>query len=95
MQLARENNRMLHKMRRNSFIGGVVRVIFYFLILVVAPLYVYTTYVAPLVQNLQSTLQQVQGTNAAAQQQLNGFEQAWKSFESKLPWAGSTSSAAQ
>jgi cell division septal protein FtsQ len=92
LRLAQENNRMLHSMRRNAFLGGIVKFIFYVLILVVAPLWVYTTYLAPLIQNVQETMQQVQGTNAKAQAQLGSVQDLWKSFEAKLPTLPSTSS---
>lgn len=93
LRLAQENNRMLHAMRRNAFLGGIVKFIFYILILVVAPLWVYSVYLAPLVQNLQQTMHQVQGTNAGIQTQFTGFENAWSSFVSKLP--GFTASSTQ
>lgn len=85
LRISQENNRLLHKMRRNSFIGGIVKFIFYILILIVAPLWVYTTYLQPIVQNLEKT-------NAQTQQQIVSFQNAWKSVESRLPSFGTTSS---
>lgn len=84
-RLAKENNKMLHAMRRNSFLGGIVKVIFYILILVIAPLYVYSTYVQPLVANLEQTMQQVQGTNAKAQAQFGSLESMLKQAGSIIP----------
>lgn len=83
-RLVKENNRMLRSMRRNAFLFGIIKFIFYILILVVAPLWIYSTYLAPLVQSAQQTLNQVQGTGAKAQIQLNSFEDTLKQFESKL-----------
>ena len=84
-RLAKENNKLLHAMRRSAFLGRLVKFIFYILILVVAPLWVYTTYLAPLVGNLQQTLNQIQGTNAKAQSGLNSLQSALKQVESKIP----------
>jgi hypothetical protein len=85
LQLTRENHKMLHAMRRNAWLTGIVKFIFYILILVVAPLWVYTTYLAPLVAEMQKTISQVQGTNAKAQAQLSGIENMFQQVTSKLP----------
>jgi uncharacterized membrane protein YukC len=84
-ELTRENNKMLHAMRRNAWLGGIVKIIFYILILVVAPLWIYSTYLAPLVSNMQQTINQAQGTNTKVQAQLTGFETMVKQVESWIP----------
>ncbi len=94
-RLARENNMMLHSMRRRAFFTGIVKVIFYILILVIAPLYVYSTYLQPFIANLQQTMNQVQGTNAQAQAQLNGFEHIVKQLASSIPTIPSISQPKQ
>jgi flagellar biosynthesis/type III secretory pathway M-ring protein FliF/YscJ len=83
-ELSQQNNRMLHAMRRNALLGGIVKFIFYILILVVAPLWVYTTYLQPLVQNLEKT-------NAQTQAQFTALQDTWKAIESKIPGFSSTS----
>jgi hypothetical protein len=90
LRLTRENNHMLHSMRRNARLAGVVKFIFYILILVVAPLWVYSTYLQPLVGQMQRTMNQIQGTNASAQAQFLNFEQLFKQLGSKFG-GGSTS----
>lgn len=85
LRLTHENNRMLHKMRRNAFVGGLVKFFFYILILVVAPLWVYTTYLAPVVQQMSQTIQQFQNTSTQAQGQYNAFQDSLKQLQSNLP----------
>ena len=76
---------MLHAMRRNAFLGGLVKFILYVLILVVAPLWIYTTYISPVMQGVVQKMNQVQGTETKAQDQFSAFANGWKQFESKLP----------
>ena len=83
-RLVRENNRMLHAMRRNSFVGGILKFIIYAALLL-APLWFYMTYLNDTVQKMLRTVDQLQGTSVQAQTQLGSFEATWKQFESKLP----------
>jgi len=91
-RLVRENNQMLHKMRRHAFWGGIFKFIFWTAILI-APLWFYMTYLNATVEKMLRTVDQIQGTGAKAQAQIGSFESAWKQFESKLPsfWQGPTS----
>lgn len=84
-RLEQDNNRMLHAMRRNAFLTGTIKIIFYILILVVAPLWVYSTYLQPLLANVQHTLDQVQGTSAKAQAQFGGLDNILKQLGSAIP----------
>ena len=83
-RLARDNNRMLHAMRRNAFWGGLFKVVLYAL-LFLGPLWFYMTYLNDTVQQMLKTVEQIQGTSAKAQTQIVGFVETWKQFESKLP----------
>ncbi len=98
LQLTRENNRMLHAMRRNAFLGGIIKFIFYVLILIVAPLWVYSTYLAPVVQSMQQTMHQIQGANASAQNQFSSFEtllSQLQQLQSKIPNFGTTGTSSK
>ena len=98
LELTRENNKMLHAMRRNAFVGGLVKFIFYILILVVAPLWVYSTYLAPIMQNLQQTMHQIQGANQNAQNQFSSFESALseiQQLQSKIPNFGTAGTSSK
>ncbi|MEK7106712.1 MAG: hypothetical protein AAB899_00810 [Patescibacteria group bacterium] len=82
-RLSKENNKMLHSMRRSAFWGGLFKVIFW-IVIIVAPIWFYSAYLAPVVESFQNTVNQVQGTGAKAQAQLNGFQEVLKQFESKF-----------
>ena len=73
-RLTKENNKMLHKMRRNAFWGGIIKFILYALVLVVAPLWLYATYLAPMMEQALDTYQQIQGTGAEAQAQFSDIQ---------------------
>lgn len=59
-RLARENNRILKTMRRNAFVGGIIRLIIWVLLLGI-PLLLYIQYIHPVLSNMVETLDQVQG----------------------------------
>lgn len=58
-QLTKENNRLLHKMRRAAFWGGVWRFIWW-LIILGAPVILYYYFFAPYVERFLTTYQQFQ-----------------------------------
>lgn len=74
-RLAKENNRMLHTMRRNAFWGGVIKVVIYILLLGV-PIWLYLQYLGPLLQDTLRTIQQVQGVSG----QFNASNPDWASI---------------
>ena len=74
LRLTRENNRMLHKMRRNAFWGGIIKFALYALVLVVAPLWLYSTYLAPIMEQMTRTMEQIQSTGAQAKERLGTLE---------------------
>lgn len=82
-RLAKENNRMLHAMRRNAFLGGIVRLIAY-AALIIVPLWFYATYLAPTVNQLVSTMNQVQGVSSKAQAQFGDLQGLLDTFRSQL-----------
>ena len=88
-RLVKENNRMLHKMRRNAIWGGVFKLVFWAAILL-APIWFYMTYLDATVQRMLHTIEQIQGTGAKAQAQMSGFETMWKDLQAKF--GGSSSS---
>ncbi len=89
-RLSRENNKMLHSMRRTAFWGGLLKVVIYLGLLGI-PFWFYLTYLAPVMQSMQQTMSRIQGTNAEAQAQFGSFEQMWKEFQSKFQAGSSTS----
>ncbi|HVM73256.1 MAG TPA: hypothetical protein VMU13_00015 [Candidatus Paceibacterota bacterium] len=84
IRLVRENNQMLHAMRRSAFVGSIFKFIFY-LILIVGPLWFYTTYMSASIDNLINLLNKAEGTTTTVQNNFSGLESAIKNIESHLP----------
>lgn len=84
VRLTQENNRMLRAMRRNAFWGGLIKFILYVLVLVVAPLWLYSTYLAPVMDQVLETYQQIQSTGARAQAQFTDFQSLLKQFQDQF-----------
>jgi hypothetical protein len=84
LRLTRENNQMLHSMRRHAFLGSIIKFIVYAALLL-APIWFYMTYLSGSVDTLIAELNKVEGTTSAAQTKLTGFETAIKNIESHLP----------
>lgn len=82
-RLVRENNHMLHAMRRHAFWGGILKFIFWTAILL-APIWFYMTYLNATVEKMLHTIDQLQGTSAKAQAQMGGFEAMWKEFQARF-----------
>ena len=74
---------MRHGMRRTAFWGGLFKLLIW-AGLIAAPIWLYATYLAPVVQSLQQTVNQVQGVSSQAQGQLNGLGDVFKQLEAKL-----------
>jgi hypothetical protein len=93
-KMVKENNHMLHSMRRRALIGGLLKFVIW-TILFVAPIWFYMTYLNASVQNMLHTVDQVRSTGNQAQTQLNSFADSLKELESKLPafMQGSTTKA--
>ena len=81
VRLTRENNRLLHTMRRNAIWGGILKFAFYILVLVIAPLWLYAAYLAPIMSEMMDTYQQVQGTGAKVQAQFSDFQDFFKQLK--------------
>ena len=81
LRLSKENNKMLHAQRRSAFLGGIFRVVTW-VAFVIIPLYLYMQYVAPMMQGLLETYQQIQGTSASAQAQFGQMNDYLKQLQS-------------
>jgi hypothetical protein len=79
-RLVKENNRMLHKMRRTAFWGGIIKFILY-AVLLLAPLWLYYSYLSPIVDSALGTMQELQGTGARAGAQFGNIEQFLKQLQ--------------
>ena len=77
----KENNRMLHAMRRNAFIGGIIKFLLYVGLFVALPLWLYSTYLAPIITSTMETMQQIQGTGTQAQSQIDKLQETLNQFD--------------
>ena len=82
--LTRENNRMLHAMRRGAFFGGLLRMIMW-LAFIIIPAWLYYVYLAPVMTSALAAMQSAQQSGAQAQTQLLDFEKTIKDLQSKIP----------
>ncbi len=73
-KLVRANNKILRSMRRRAWVGSVVKVIFWAL-MVGVPAWLYYQYAQPLMGQLMDTIGQVQGASAQLQQIGGGLQQ--------------------
>ena len=71
-------------MRRRAFVSGIIKFIFYVLVLIVAPVWLYMTYLSPIMNELSATVDQVRGTGAKAQLQFEDFQDVLKQFQSQF-----------
>lgn len=83
-RLAKENNEMLHSMRRRAFLGGVIRTII-FIALLAAPIWFYMTYLNASMQSLIKAVNAMEGTNASVSAQGAGFMEQLKKLEAAVP----------
>ena len=83
LRLTQENNRMLHKMRRGAMMKTVLQFAIY-AVLLLAPLYIYMEYMAPTVNRMLDTVEQIQGAGTQAQEQFGGFQEMLKNFADKF-----------
>jgi hypothetical protein len=83
-RLSKENNQMLHSMRRNAFWGGIVKMIIYAAFLLF-PVWLYFQYLAPIMNQALKTMQQMQASGTQATAQISGFQQMLQDLQAKLP----------
>ena len=82
LELTEENNRLLRKMRRGAIWGGIFKIV-WLAILIGVPVYVYITFLQPIlgdvldtIETVQSAGEQVQGLGDGLGNQIRGmFEQ--------------------
>ncbi len=80
LRLTKENNKMLHAARRNAWLGGIFKVVMWIGFIII-PLWLYMQYVAPVMQSMLESYQQLQGTSAQAQAQLGQMTEYLNKFQ--------------
>src|SRR3989344_3152559 len=58
-KLVKDNNRMLRAMRRDAFVGGIVKFILWVALFVVVPYVIYITYLEPYLASIQSAYESI------------------------------------
>jgi hypothetical protein len=84
LRLTRDTNKMLHSMRRNAFWGGVLKFVLYAVVFIAVPFWLYATYLAPIMEQMLATYEQIQGTGASAQAQWSDFQNMLEQFKSQF-----------
>jgi hypothetical protein len=89
-ELAQDNNRMLHAMRRNAFFGGLFRLVLW-IVAVGVPLYLYFVYFQPVVEQLMQSIGAMKAAGASAGAQAGQFSAQLSNLQEllqKLPGFG-------
>lgn len=84
LKLTKENNRMLHAMRRNAMLGTLFKLAFW-IALIVLPFWLYQQYLAPVVDSTLKAMQEAQGTSAQAQAQFKDLSASLEKLKSSIP----------
>jgi hypothetical protein len=90
LRLTKENNQMLHAMRRNARMHALFKFLLYAAI-AAAVVWMYIHVLAPLLMQMLDTLNKIQGASSQAQNQLSGFTDSLEKLRTFLPGAASTS----
>ena len=89
-RLAKENNKMLHAMRRSAFLHGLIKLIFYAAI-AGGSIWFYLHFVAPILLQTLETLNKIQGAGTQAQGQFADWTSQLEKLKALLPGTSSTS----
>jgi hypothetical protein len=87
LKLTKENNRMLHSMRRNAWLGGIFK-LFLWAGFIFIPLWLYMQYMAPIVGTMMQTLdqlQRVQGAGSQVQAQFGDLNASLGKLKEQFP----------
>ena len=78
IELTKENNKLLKKMRRNAFLGGLLKLV-WIAVIIGLPVYIYFNFLAPVLdqvldaaQSVQDVGSKVEGLQGELQDQLKG-----------------------
>lgn len=80
LRLTKENNKMLHAMRRSAWLGGIFKLLMWAAFIIV-PVWLYMQYLAPVMQSMLESYQQLQGTSAKAQAQFGELNNYLQKFQ--------------
>jgi len=93
-KLVKENNQMLKKMRRDAFVGGIFKFVWWIAILFVIPYVLYTIYLQPYLAGIQSAYESFNDNAGAISGAANDFEKLkssvpnWEDFLKQFTGGG-------
>jgi predicted PurR-regulated permease PerM len=79
-RLERENNQMLRGMKRRAFWGGLLRIVIY-LIMLGVPVWLFFSYLYPVVEQLNDTVGSLTGGKIQFADQLSGMNDWFKQVQ--------------
>ncbi len=86
LELTEDNNRLLRKMRRGAIWGGIFKLI-WLAILIGVPVYLYVTFLQPILGDVINTIETVQDTGEQIQGLGSGLGDQLRSFFDQLKGA--------
>ena len=89
LQLAEDNNRMLHSMRRSQRWGAVLRIVWW-LVIFGASAAAYYYYLQPYLEQLLALYQKAQQGGAQAESAMEQFQQMMANFANFFPHSTTT-----
>lgn len=78
-KLVKDNNRMLKAMRRDAFIGGLLKLLFWVVVLIIIP-YLSWLFIQPYLEAATGAYQQVQGSVDTINSAAKDIEEVKNSF---------------
>lgn len=88
-RLTKENNQMLHSLKRQAFWGTVLKVGLY-LVALGLPIVLYYVYLSPIVQQFQETISTATGQGADYQGQFGNLMELYEQFKEQFGSGTST-----
>ena len=79
-RLTKENNQLLHSIRRTAFVGGFLKILMYAIFLG-APIWIYFTYFRGTVDDMVSIFHQAKTFNTQTQSKFTGIENMIKEMQ--------------
>ena len=83
-ELTKENNKILHRMHRNSMLGGFLKFFWWILILFILPAAAYFYYLKPYVEQVKNAYEGAQNTAVKVQALPDTFMKSLSDFFARL-----------
>lgn len=74
--LTKDNNRMLRAMRREAFVGGILKLVWWVVVLIVLPYLIYVWYLEPYLSQILTAYETAQGQAGQVTETVNQLKEA-------------------